>query len=621
MKSIQTSADSQDITLLLSRIDSFLNTPFDSFRGDNDDLSMRRGQIDTYIENLEEIQSDYIEKIQHKLGLAFTAGLRPTSARHKTDMRAISSRICTLNSLLNELAPISRLPIEVLHLIIVFQASQFIEPFRLSLISKAPLPPDLLERVRLTHVCRKWRKVALSNPVLWSQISPDQPKWALEMLARSGNVPLSITADYFNLPQRNQEVSRKLLRQMSRIRELSLCIPEPGVLDAELVQPAPNLESFTIKVYRELRPQELAQPLFQGVAPKLRHMSLEKCEIPWDSHLFNGLTVLRLADLNLHHDLTPSQFLDVFRRIPNLRALRIIDVEFDFRNIVNPPSSRLVLRNLNFLTLSGSASTCRFFLKYLDLPRNPTIYLAFNLRREQIEQTPISIADSFAQHLTGMERPLRHLSIEGISKSFLRLEGSLTEYNNQQEPPQSHFTFRVSTDLYQAMYQLISELPSAFLSCLSPAGQLRSLLLKGWGACTACRSGVAGLSSVTSIILHGRAADEWLAHMNSSAGDGALPSLRSISFQDAVFKQDESPLYHMLVAFLRSERKGCARIEVLEFRKCVGLEPEQISRLQRRVIEFSLSESTQWLMPTNLGQTYLANTNPDPNRIMVSQVR
>lgn len=575
----------QDVTFHLSQIDKFLTTSFDALPSDRDTLLARKTQIESYISDLESIKSDFVERIQRKLGVGFAASLRPGSVQHQTDMEYISSRICSLKFLLNALVPISRLPTEILHHIISFRAGHFIEPFRLSLTSKAAAPLDLLGWIKVTHVCRKWREVALNDPALWSQISPARPRWALEMLSRSRNAPLSFIADYFDLSFKGQEATRTILKQISRVQELSLSVPEPGVLLAELVQPAPNLKSFTMRVYRELRPKELEGPLFQGVAPKLRHMSLDNFKIPWGSPLFRGLTVLRLANLNLHHDVSPAQFLDVFRRIPNLHALRIMEVEVELRNETFTPPQRLVLPNLNYLTLTGSASVCGFILRHVDLPKNPTIYVAFNLRREQIEQTPETIVDSFAPHLSGIERPMRHLVFEGISKSSMRLEGSLTEYNTQLDAPRSHLTFRITTNPDDAMYQIVSQLPAAFLSCLPPLGHLRSVLFKGWGVSTVCCSRVPALASVTSIILQGRAGSEWLSHMNSRLGENALPSLQTIVLTGMAFKHSENSMYHSLTTFLGSKRKECAKIEVLEFRECIGLEKGEVLHLQTLVPE------------------------------------
>ncbi|KAI0277170.1 hypothetical protein BGY98DRAFT_900306, partial [Russula aff. rugulosa BPL654] len=86
---------------------------------------------------------------------------------------------------------------------------------RNTLVPISVLPPEILARVfhllvrkeppfcgrrknlgwiRVTHVCRHWRQVALGDSSLWSKISGmlANTKWISEMLARAKNAPLDI---------------------------------------------------------------------------------------------------------------------------------------------------------------------------------------------------------------------------------------------------------------------------------------------------------------------------------------------------------------------------------------------------------------------------------------------
>jgi hypothetical protein len=571
----------QDVSFHLSQTDAFLDTPFDVLSSDSDARSARRAQIERHIDDLEAVQGIFTGKLQRKLGLGFAANLLPSGSTHQhMDVPSVTSRIHSLKSQLNALALISQLPTEILHQILSFRAAHFVEPFRLSLMSKATAPMDLLPWIKVTHVCRKWREVALSDAVLWSQITPAQPSWALEMLSRSGQAPLSFTADYFDLSPRGYEAARAVIQQLSRIRELSLIIPQPNVMRAWLVQPAPILKSFSVRVFRELSPQALPEPLFQGVAPKLRHMSLDNCKIPWNSPLFNGLTVLRLANLVLRIDML--QFLDVFRSMPHLQALRVMNLNVEHQHAELAPAPPVTLSCLNFLTLTGSTPVCAFFLRHLDLPNNPTIYLAFNLRRPQ---PPNEIVDSFTRHLADTKKPLRHLTIEGLTRSALRLEGSQNQYSKQFNAPRQHFTFRITTDTFPALNDLILEVLAAFLSRLPSSGHLRSIMLKGKGVCNVCRPRLAALDSVTLIVLHGSAGHEWLSHIDSPSGMDALPSLHTIIFLGVAFKHDETSANRSLTAFIDSRRTKYVEIKRLEFQRCDGLISVDILQLQRLVPE------------------------------------
>ncbi|KAI0277169.1 hypothetical protein BGY98DRAFT_901925, partial [Russula aff. rugulosa BPL654] len=85
---------------------------------------------------------------------------------------------------------------------------------RNTLVPISGLPPEILARVfhvlvheeppfsrrrnlgwiRVTHVCRHWRQVALDDSSLWARISGTQAntKWISEMLARAKNAPLDV---------------------------------------------------------------------------------------------------------------------------------------------------------------------------------------------------------------------------------------------------------------------------------------------------------------------------------------------------------------------------------------------------------------------------------------------
>ncbi|EIW79598.1 hypothetical protein CONPUDRAFT_73995 [Coniophora puteana RWD-64-598 SS2] len=51
----------------------------------------------------------------------------------------------------------------------------------------------LLDWVCITHVCRRWRTIALSQPLLWSHLILLYPSWAKTMLARAKTAPLTIS--------------------------------------------------------------------------------------------------------------------------------------------------------------------------------------------------------------------------------------------------------------------------------------------------------------------------------------------------------------------------------------------------------------------------------------------
>ncbi|KAI0080352.1 hypothetical protein K474DRAFT_312909 [Panus rudis PR-1116 ss-1] len=85
----------------------------------------------------------------------------------------------------NSLLPINRLPSELLSEVLLLLSEQSYTPS---------------EWVRVTHVCQRWRDVALGCPALWTSIDLGNLDCAKTCLARSGNiVDLKVHwSDYWN---------------------------------------------------------------------------------------------------------------------------------------------------------------------------------------------------------------------------------------------------------------------------------------------------------------------------------------------------------------------------------------------------------------------------------------
>ncbi|KAF8971186.1 hypothetical protein BDZ97DRAFT_1619311, partial [Flammula alnicola] len=96
--------------------------------------------------------------------------------------------ILQLENKRNALSPASSVPPEVLCNIFALVKAE----------NAGDLHPDgafefsALEWVRVTHVCKWWRDVALNASWLWTDIALASRRWADEMFARSKEAPLTI---------------------------------------------------------------------------------------------------------------------------------------------------------------------------------------------------------------------------------------------------------------------------------------------------------------------------------------------------------------------------------------------------------------------------------------------
>ena len=103
--------------------------------------------------------------------------------------------------------------------------------------------------IAVTHVCRRWRQVALGDPSLWARITgfSSRPKWISEMLVRAGNAPLTVDLPATPVPG----ILFKFTLHMFRIRELRLrdlsLLDPPGLREICELE-APALEHFELGV-------------------------------------------------------------------------------------------------------------------------------------------------------------------------------------------------------------------------------------------------------------------------------------------------------------------------------------------------------------------------------------
>src|SRR5712672_2236459 len=148
--------------------------------------------------------SDVFSRLECELN-QFQSAIRTPKARAAAlatvdqDIDTAKRLILSLLTRRNMLVQISILPAEILARIFHFIA-----------FSKHPYSSTgtpMLGSVYFTHVCRRWRQVALDDPTLWTHFSnfPRNKDWISERLSRARNAPLvielgpSMVTDTFSL--------------------------------------------------------------------------------------------------------------------------------------------------------------------------------------------------------------------------------------------------------------------------------------------------------------------------------------------------------------------------------------------------------------------------------------
>ena len=127
-----------------------------------------------------------------------------------------TKKVVDLKIRLNELAPIARLPPELLSEIFIQVALMNAHTLR------AKHLPANRAAWNVTHVSHHWREVALNCPSLWSEIeiSGSETDHIREMLSRSKRASLNIVADMYD-PGETGGLKR-VLTELDRIESLKI---------------------------------------------------------------------------------------------------------------------------------------------------------------------------------------------------------------------------------------------------------------------------------------------------------------------------------------------------------------------------------------------------------------
>ncbi|KAI9444551.1 hypothetical protein H4582DRAFT_2070281 [Lactarius indigo] len=299
------------------------------------------------------------------------------------EIKSLEESIRVLRHRRNALAPVSSLPTEVTTAIFSFLCLP-------GTSQQGGKPDHHLSSLRISHVCRQWREIALDLPLLWSHFdfASVNPAGATEMLARAKTAPLYVEArvpTYFWDGFRFSAFQKELQSHASQICHLSISA-EPFHLRRTLeglTSPAPTLEylSLTIDKYRFKTPSRVSVPdtLFDGATPRLSCLKLYNCNISWQSPLLKGLENLEIRVLSTNENPSLAVWLDALDEMPQLKTLVLHSASppglvnfshgyFLFNDLRFNVERTVTLPFLTHFDFSDSADACALALAHLILP-------------------------------------------------------------------------------------------------------------------------------------------------------------------------------------------------------------------------------------------------------------
>ncbi|KAF8262416.1 hypothetical protein EI94DRAFT_1743698 [Lactarius quietus] len=284
------------------------------------------------------------------------------------DIKSLEKSIHTLKHRRNAFAHISSLPTEIITAI-----------FFLLRVPGTGGKPDTLLALRITHVCHRWREIALNQPLFWSHVNftTVSPTGATEILARARTAPLHLEAKvpiHIWDSSRFLSFKKDLQAHVSHIYHLRISAA-PAHLQKTLqglISPAPTLEhlSLSIEKYRPRTSSRISVPdtLFDATTPRLSSLELSNCNISWKSPLLSGLKNLEIITLSVSARPTLTDWLDALDGMPQLESL-ILDSAFPVASRFPVDVQRTVtLPFLAHLDISAAELDCGLALAHLVLP-------------------------------------------------------------------------------------------------------------------------------------------------------------------------------------------------------------------------------------------------------------
>jgi hypothetical protein len=310
-------------------------------------------------------------------------------------------------------------------------------------------PDRNLARLRVTHVCRQWREIALNQPQLWSHVNFDTLSMAGagEILVRAKSVPLYMArTSSKRCGDRFGQFLKEVQARIPHIRHLTLGADDYkfrlGLKD-DLDLPAPTLEYLSLFCQWGNKDRNtvaelpfISDTLFSGSTPRLSCLVLRNCNISWNSPLLKGLTSLKI--LTPFANLGPklAVWLDALDKIPQLRTLTLQSASPVAPFIPFNVERTAILPSLTHLSISASLEDCALAIAHLVLPALTSLCLtAINRLRNSSDVQ--RILPYIARHAHGPQdiQPLQSILIRNDDRRLQLLAWPVPDVDTLVDDP------------------------------------------------------------------------------------------------------------------------------------------------------------------------------------------
>ena len=275
--------------------------------------------------------------------------------------------------------PIERLPVEILsHIFRILWLETGPHP-RLDIDSWPRYHPIHSSIIHITHVCRRWREIALDTPILWSRIDDTIASRMLAFLQRSRSAPVSLST-YLALPHQGTAgamVARVLDACRERLRRLDVRLHAYDIFTHSRINfAAPNLECLTIQCELYDGIETVHYPLLlQGQTTSLKALALLHIRHWLPANLFPSLVHLNISYFFME-ELPLPMLSHLLADCPRLETLHIGEVwSYPLLDLdLTPPVQKVHMPYLRSIsTCCTTLQAASHILSSLELPSKTRI--------------------------------------------------------------------------------------------------------------------------------------------------------------------------------------------------------------------------------------------------------
>jgi hypothetical protein len=413
------------------------------------------------------------------------------------------------------------------------------------------------------------------------------------------------------------ELLKSSLTRIARIQKLSLTqnynYPHESLLEmilADLVEPAPRLQSLEVSFNDKSSIHTLGPRLFSGEVPRLRELELRDCGLTWDAPFLRNLTSLKMSFVPPSARPSMCHIMAVLSNMSSLTTLVLRHVlpEGSPDAATGEVGSGVVARlpQLTHLCIESDVPEGAFLLDHLVYPMTVSIILVGTVKCESVNTADVSYnlpsVRSFCKVL-GKFQPVRCVSARLIQYSkYIRLLTYDMPGTCSQPPSNAKvdFTLKLASlqfdhakvwgDIHQCLWTSIStkDLESLHViediqSSVESADWLHIFTNLAATKLTSLR--VAGGSGIKFLRVLSPDAPAPQTGRTKRRIPLKFPSLRELAIEGWTLDDTENnaSCFDLLKIFLEDRRKRRAAIKELSLTDCFHITDDDVESLEKIV--------------------------------------